>query len=238
MNAFWRRRVRMRDGKLVIHGSMDAVGGEYDKVKVHGSATITGDVVTEKVGVYGQATFMNAVQAEFVKVHGSLDINGGLTAEKLSIYGTAEVDRVARVKVCKNRGQLELNEDFHGSTVDNKGRFDARGNVSVDQFTSVGSCKINGLLTAESIMLKLAHTSRIREIGGDKVVVRRARFSRSAKLKIDLIEADDIYLENTIADVVRGKVVRIGPGCKIGIVEYREDATVSRNSTVGEMSKQ
>lgn len=40
-----------------------------------------------------------------------------------------------------------------------------------------------------------------------------------------MIEGDDIYLENTKADIVRGNKVKIGPGCQIGVVEYRDDFT-------------
>ena len=33
------------------------------------------------------------------------------------------------------------------------------------------------------------------------------------------IEGEEIYLENVVADVVKGKKVSIGEGCKIGKIE-------------------
>ena len=47
------------------------------------------------------------------------------------------------------------------------------------------------------------------------------------------IEGDDVDLEYTQADVVRGRRVRIGEGCSIGRVEYSESLD-AWDGTVGE----
>ena len=44
-----------------------------------------------------------------------------------------------------------------------------------------------------------------------------------AHLKAETIEGDDVYLEHTTAQVVRGNTVTIGEGCEIDLVEYRTD---------------
>ena len=56
-------------------------------------------------------------------------------------------------------------------------------------------------------------------------------------LEAELIEGDEIYLENTRADVVRGKQIEIGPHCKIGLIEYSESLKVHDNSDVGQQTK-
>ena len=43
------------------------------------------------------------------------------------------------------------------------------------------------------------------------------------ELSCNLIEGDNVYLENTIAKTVRGNNVTIGPGCKIELVEYKNN---------------
>ncbi len=52
----------------------------------------------------------------------------------------------------------------------------------------------------------------------------KARFlpfiSHVGNLQTSIVEGDDIYLEHTIAEVVRGNNVTIGPGCEISVVEY------------------
>ncbi len=51
-------------------------------------------------------------------------------------------------------------------------------------------------------------------------------------LEAELIEGDDIYLENTKAKIIRGKVVEIGAECEIDIIEYLENLLVANDSSV------
>ena len=66
-------------------------------------------------------------------------------------------------------------------------------------------------------------------------LIRHHRISRQETVTI---EGDDIELENVEAEIVRGKYVRIGHGCRIGTVEYGENleaepGTVSRSTQTG-----
>jgi hypothetical protein len=47
-----------------------------------------------------------------------------------------------------------------------------------------------------------------------------------------MIEGDEILLENTKADVVRGKNVQIGKGCEIGLLEYQDSYKLETGSVV------
>jgi hypothetical protein len=47
-----------------------------------------------------------------------------------------------------------------------------------------------------------------------------------------MIEGDDVYLEGTHADVVRGRSVCIGPGSRIGNVEYSESLAIDPEAEV------
>ena len=53
------------------------------------------------------------------------------------------------------------------------------------------------------------------------------------ELTADVIEGDNVYLENTTARVVRGNNITIGQGCKIEMVEYKEDFKTEGKSEVG-----
>ena len=62
-----------------------------------------------------------------------------------------------------------------------------------------GKSKIGGKLTAKDVIIEAS--------------------SRRGRLKVKEINASgEVYLENTFADVVRGKRVKIGEGCEIGEV--------------------
>ena len=56
-------------------------------------------------------------------------------------------------------------------------------------------------------------------------------------VQANLIEGDEIYLENTRADVVRGKQIEIGPNCKIKLIEYSESLKVHDDSDVEKQTK-
>jgi hypothetical protein len=59
----------------------------------------------------------------------------------------------------------------------------------------------------------------------------------TAELHTSQIEGDEILLEDTTADIVRGKRVEIGPGCNIESVEYSESLRVVDGATVRNRSR-
>jgi len=233
----------MEVGKLVVNGSMEAPGGQYEKVSIRGEATVTGAVTTEKVSVYGDATFNNDVRATKITVMGDADFHGEVYADELKVYGDIDCEQKAMVKHCKIRGDMSVEDGLIGEIVNNKGMLKVNGPVSVDRFDSIGGCKIDDLLTADEINLRLYHVpSRIKEIGAGKVSVKRSHIpldlmSRKGRLIATEIEADEIYLENTTADVVRGGRVQIGPGCNIQLVEYRDFVSISKKASVKEKTQ-
>jgi hypothetical protein len=50
----------------------------------------------------------------------------------------------------------------------------------------------------------------------------------------NLLEADEISLEATVAKIVRGKRVIIGPECRIDRIEYAESLQIDPKSAVKE----
>ena len=59
----------------------------------------------------------------------------------------------------------------------------------------------------------------------------------AAELTASSIEGDEIELEDTTADVVRGKRVVIGPGCHIKTVEYIDTLDVHEDAEVEKKTK-
>ena len=84
-----------------------------------------------------------------------------------------------------------------------------------------------------------------KEIGGQTITVK-AKGSLvgnllkplfKPQLETELIEGDKIEIENTIAKIVRGNQVRIGPNCQIGVVEYTEEYSIDKKAVVAENRK-
>jgi cytoskeletal protein CcmA (bactofilin family) len=136
-----------------------------------------------------------------------------------------------------------VGERLSGDTATIKGSIAVNGDVEYETFDSSGSFEIKGLLTADTVKIALSFGhSTAEEIGGSKITVKKGAWlipftniSLSKKegfLTAKVIEGDEIYLENTTADVVRGNHVKIGPGCQIGLVEYTNAFTHDSSSTV------
>jgi hypothetical protein len=77
------------------------------------------------------------------------------------------------------------------------------------------------------------HTGPGFSLGINLAGLRLGRFA-TGSLTAETIEGDTVDLEATEAQVVRGKVVRIGPGCRIGWVEYTDSLEVHPEAEVGE----
>lgn len=104
-----------------------------------------------------------------------------------------------------------------------------------------------GLLNAETVEISASRGIRIGSIGGSSIRIYKPTqvsllglFHGSVSCaQVGDIEGDDVDLEYTQADVVRGRRVRIGEGCSIGRVEYSEsldawDGTVGESVCTGE----
>lgn len=130
------------------------------------------------------------------------------------------------------------------------GSLDAHGDCEAEDFNAEGVLHIDGMLNAGNIEIRTSGwTSSIREIGGSNIRITRSLSNvigafikhlvtgSSILLQTGTIEGDDIFIENTKADVVRGKNVNIGADCEIGLVEYSGSFEQSGKTVVKEFKK-
>lgn len=191
-------------------GSGEITGGEYGEIRVSGGAKMTGDVQCDRLHVSGRLKAANDLNCGEMRVSGSLKVEGRLSAETAKISGGATVEGKINAKDLRVSGGLKCGRD-----------------VSAEHFAASGKVEIPGLLNAETIELSASGRSEIGDIGCGSLTVRKERnvfFFGDAKpgLTVRSIEGDTIWLENTVAEIVRGKNVTVGKHCKIGRVEYSE----------------
>ena len=94
-----------------------------------------------------------------------------------------------------------------------------------------GAAEIGGLLNAETVEISANRAVHISAIGGGTIRVLQKDTATVLGIfrtspgcaRIGSIEGDNVELENVEAEIVRGKYVRIGHGCRIGTVEYGKD---------------
>jgi cytoskeletal protein CcmA (bactofilin family) len=223
---------------LVINGSGSYGGGAYHKVNIRGEGTITADFECEAFKTFGTSEALKNVKAVQYEVFGESKVRGDLSCESVKIFGTTEVGGHANIGMAKIFGTLEVGEGFSGEEANIKGSLSVKGDTEFETFKSTGSFEISGLLNVGTMEVSLRYDkSSAREIGGERIIVKKKSsilpFNKGEGMLVArLIEADEVFLENTKADMVRGKKVQIGAGCEIGVVEYTESIKVDPDATV------
>lgn len=205
--------MKKRIGDLKINGQSSAAGGIYNDVIINGEGRITGDLDCINLKINGKCDIKGNVKSESVNVNGSNSIKGDLEAEKAKINGTIDIDGNLSVDKAETYGIINVN-----------------GDCNAEIFKIKGTFAIEGLLNAGKLELSLYESSRAREIGGEKITVKRIgglkgmimSSGRGKELTVETIEGDDVYLENTNAKIVRGNNIELGPGCEIELVEYKD----------------
>ncbi|HFJ9380148.1 TPA: cytoplasmic protein [Bacillus paranthracis] len=225
---------------LTVNGSGNSAGGDYNKVKIRGEGTISNDMSCNEFKTYGTSDVRGNMKVKNYVVYGDSEVQGNVDAEYVKVYGNTKMHGDAHIEKTKVRGMIDIAGKLSGDFVDVKGALNVRENIEVEDLSLNGGLESDGLLNAENIQISLRYEgSKVREIVGKKITIRKkARFlpfiNHVGNLQTSIVEGDDIYLEHTIADVVRGNNVTIGPGCEISVVEYHTSFNQKGNTVVKE----
>lgn len=236
-----------------ISGMGTITGGEFNKVNISGMGTVSGDLkaldvqvagnsvfkgnfVSGALSLSGRAVFEKDVAVEKAEISGSFECKGNLNAKTASVSGRISVG-----------GLLKCDQTIlYGYLIANRG-------LEAEEFVAKGSFLIDGLLNSGVVDISIGGFCQAKEIGCEKITVKIGKMSntfsqiiqffysaisqkniKNNKLVADSIEGNDINLEYTEAAIVRGKIVRIGQGCKIGRIEYSDSLSIDSDAKVTE----
>ena len=218
---------------LKIYGQGSSGGGKFRDVIIMGSGQILGDLECNKYEVYGTGEMKGDLKAENVIVKGQFKFDGQINTPELNVYGESDFQGDIFADEVAIQGSLKANGDLNAEICKIEGGFD-----------------IDGLLNAEMFELAMHWPCKVSEIGGTSIKIKnngKISFlgmklminphSNRSLLEVDTIEADDIYLENTHAKIVRGKKITLGPDCQIDKVEYQDSFAGHEKSRVESTEK-
>jgi cytoskeletal protein CcmA (bactofilin family) len=215
------RAERMKTaGSCVINGDVQA-----DEVKIAGTQTVEGTLKAKEITSAGSLKVTEDVEAEKFLSRGGFEIGGLLSAEEIKIeLGGGKVSEIGGTRIeVRRRGR-----SFWGW------RRQPRVHVRIGRdLEDLGE-------TLESVFEDLGRIGEEveRAVGeGFGYAFGWPEGRGSGYLEADTIEADEIFLENTKARVVRGKKIQIGEGCEIESVEYSESLEVAPGAQVKEQKK-
>jgi cytoskeletal protein CcmA (bactofilin family) len=236
-----------------LAGAGKLSGGDYTRVSISGAGKVTGDLKAEELRISGAGKVEGNVEATQVSVSGGASFAGSVTADEMSVSGAARIGGDAKVKELKCSGTFRVTRSVTAEYVKVSGHIHVGGNLEAEIFKASGGFTIDGLLAADKIEVRLGGKCHAAEIGGEKIEILRGGFRERgilldglvrmfsgggmAELKAGTIEGDDIELEDTTADAVRGKRIKLGPGCSIESVEYGETLDAHPSAKIGKKAK-
>jgi len=239
-----------RREKVAIAGSGKISGGVYESIRIAGTAKINGDVEAKTIKIAGSCRIDGSAKAEELSIAGTCKVTGSVVADEMKTAGSSFVERDVKADIFKCAGSQKIGGRLSAKYARISGSCRVGGDVEADKFISEGSFKIAGLLSADEIDIRLGGNSRAREIGGERISVRRKSDGwlpeiikwaiggwGAGILETDLIEGDQVSLEWTRAKAVHGKQIVIGEGCEIERVEYSESLEVDDSAKVRERVK-
>ncbi|WBW98068.1 polymer-forming cytoskeletal protein [Oceanirhabdus sp. W0125-5] len=235
----------LRDVK--ISGSSTITGGEYNIVKISGSGKINGDIKCNKFGISGSASVDGYVYTDELRISGSCKIIGDTKCETGRISGSATIEGNMSGKEIRISGGTKITGDMNFNTIQTSGSLAAGGDVEGENIVINGACKVEGLINGEDINIKLDGKSYSKELGGEKITINKSQGNSFLGIFVkavwkgsfvcESIEGNEIDIEYTECSVVRGKNIKIGPGCKIAKVEYYDILDIHEDAEVGEKIK-
>jgi len=228
-----------------ISGAGTIGGGKYRGVKISGAGSVNGDVECTSFDTSGASTVNGNVKTQSLDVSGATEIKGNVEAENIKVSGGSTIKGNVVTKTIKISGASKISGNLHAEEVDISGSIEIKEDCEAEIFKARGGFEIGGLLNAGNIEVSIYGRCRVREIGGEKIDIRRGSgnifakmikyiFVQGERLTTSVIEGDDIYLEATTAKIVRGNNVTIGSDCNIELVEYRSKISIAADSKVND----
>jgi cytoskeletal protein CcmA (bactofilin family) len=227
-----------------INGDGSLSGGTYGDVTVNGAGTINGDIDCTRYTINGAASSNGRVKAGSITVNGQGTFNGEVQATSMTVNGDASIRDGVGISQFTIKGNATVGGSIAAHDISLRGFLKGAGDCQAESFTGEGAFNVAGLLSADTIDVKIYGTCSAKEIGGEKITIRSPQgfqsitqiftFWAEQRLTADTIEGDDVYLEGVTAKTVRGRNVTIGSDCKVDVVEYSDNYSRTDGAMVGE----
>lgn len=239
-----------------ISGSGRISSGEYnEKISVSGSGKIDGKVRCKALSCSGSVSGSGDLECmENVHISGSMKLEQSLKAQSIHVSGSLKVDGecVAEQDV-KVSGMLKCHKNLKCTTLKVAGVLNCDEGIEAEEVKIFGGIHCAGLLNAENVTIEFSQTaSSIGSIGGSNITIlgkdsksalnRLALFSKLVKnngmLQISqAIEGDTIAVERVSTPLIVGRIVAIGAGCKVDLVQYSEEIEIHPDAVVKKIEK-
>ncbi len=231
-----------------ISGSRKIPSGEYEKISVSGSGRLHGLVRCESFFTSGSSSGESIECADNFKISGSSSFSGNVSAGYIGISGSFSCGELASSGKISVSGSAKCAGNIKCDLLSVSGSIKVGDGVEAEKVKIGGVINCAGLLNAENIEIKFDRGMNIGSIGGSRIAIIREKKRKigerlpllsSLVKKINgnvcvdgSIEGDEIALEAVTCPRVTGRVVAIGKGCEIDLVQYSDQIEISPDAKV------
>lgn len=241
-----------------ISGSGHIPAGEYsEKISVSGSGKLDGNIRCVALSCSGSVKGTGSVScSEDLRVSGSCYIEKGVSANNISVSGAFKTDEDIRAeKSISISGAIRCGGAIKCTSLSCSGVVALGKDVEAEEIKLSGQIECAGLLNAERIDISLeksCSTSKVGSLGGSEIRVQSRTKHKITRLPLlgkllgasgnsltvsELVEGDIVALECVCAPRVVGRVVAIGTGCQIDLVQYSEEVEIHPDAQVKKYEK-
>ncbi|WP_165983756.1 hypothetical protein [Macrococcus bovicus] len=219
-------------------------GGIFETIHLDQSITYTSSVEAHEVDVQsGSVVIEGRLNAPYLVNAGEVEITSTLETTHLTNQKEAylKVTDGVVAHTVNNAGILELGAHCQAETIQSTGQLQAAGTIEAASVRLEGVLQLHDV-RADQLNIIVTHNGSAEYLTASDINITAKREALIFKdqdhsLKVDEIDGGHVYVENIIADLVRGDQVTIGPNCIIKVVEYTEDFKLDDQSDVLELGK-
>lgn len=231
-----------------ISGSGKIIGDlNCEKFRISGSGKVDGSITTNDFGISGSGKVTKDLKCSRGSISGSGKVEGSVYGGNFTISGSGVVEGNFKGNEFVINGSGKVGGRISGTSVKLYGAVVVGQGIEGEVIDIKGSLRTNNMVNGDLVNIEVDGRTEIEEIGATKVSVLKGIQGRGMVSRFFLkmfggkdfdylvaktIEADEIYLENTIAEVVRGGKIIIGQGCKIKKIEYSDSFEVKSETSI------
>ena len=177
---------------------------------------------------------------EKIKLSGSGQLYGKVRCVIFKASGSSKGESIECAETFKVSGSTYFSENIKAKELRIFGSLKVDGDVEAEYAKIVGGFHCKGLLNAENITLQADTVMSVGSIGGSNIFTKRkaVSFTMGRRAVVETcIEGDNLNLSYVTCPRVTGRVVVIGKGCKIELVQYSEEIKIHRKAKIGKVEK-
>lgn len=238
---------------LDISGFGTISSGDYGKIKVSGSGVLNGHIKCTSFYSSGSTKGESVECAEDMKISESSVFSLDIKTQNIAVSGVLSCKKLIASGSVSCSGSVKIRDDIKCADLSVCGALKSEHNIEAEKVKINGVLNCDGLVNSKDIQIEFCKGMNIGSICGSSIVILmddvRKAFNKISLISsffkktvgkvhvLSSIAGDDIKIERVYCPRVTGKVVSVGNGCKIDLVQYSEKIEIADDAKVGKIEK-